>query len=229
MKQELFHAMWLATSFLGLFIIAELLYRYGRVRVEVTRKTVHTGTGILTLLFPVYLGSCWTVLVLCSSFALILLLSIRRGFLPSINAIGRKSWGSITYPLSVYGCFCFYSNVRYEAQGLVFFYLPILILAICDPVAALCGRRWPMGKYRVRQETKTLMGSGCFFATAFAISLMLLALSEPLNDAPICVWLASMIIATTTTLAEARSSKGADNLFIPLAAALSLYAVIYYG
>ena len=85
----------LASSFLALFGIAEILYHFLKMQAELTRKIVHIGTGLLTLLFPLMLSNHWYVLFLCTSFAAILLASLRLNLLPSINAIGRKSAGSL--------------------------------------------------------------------------------------------------------------------------------------
>jgi phytol kinase len=51
MKEQIVITALLGLSFLVLFGIAELLYHYGKVKAEITRKTVHIGTGILTLYF----------------------------------------------------------------------------------------------------------------------------------------------------------------------------------
>ncbi len=142
MTTEILYAALLTLSFLALFGTAELLYHKLHVPVELTRKGVHTGTGLLTLLFPVLLHSHWTVLFLCASFGLLLLASIRFHFLPSINAIERESVGSLAYPVAVYGCYLAF--LQYDCQYL-YFYLPILILTFCDPIAALVGRKWPIG------------------------------------------------------------------------------------
>lgn len=227
MKNELNTICILALSFLLLFSIAELLHRYLKIKAELSRKFVHTGTGFLTLLFPLLLRSHWSVLLLCSSFAFILLLSLKYKLLPSINAIGRKSYGSLTYPLSVYVCFLLFAkqNPQTVAVGNSYtvFYLPILILAICDPLAALCGKRWPYGRYHIRQETKTLIGSGCFFLAAFLISFMLLRMPGTTQHAFFPILTASVLIALVSTTTEALSTKGTDNLFIPLTSSVALY------
>lgn len=231
MKEQLVITALLGLSFLLLFGVAELLYHYAKIKAEITRKMVHIGTGILTLLFPLLLESHWSVLLLCSSFALILFLSLRYNLLKSINAIGRTSYGSISYPVAVYVCFCVYAWRREHqpeaGNGYILFYLPILILAICDPVAALCGKRWPYGKYRVRQETKTLLGSSLFMISAFSISFVLFILLNNTQHAILQTIIASALIAMTTTVTEAICTKGTDNLFIPFTALFSLYFTLF--
>ena len=229
MRQDIINTIVLALSFLTLFAMAEIIYHSFKVRAELTRKLVHFGTGLLTLLFPLMLDNHWLVLFLCTSFALILVLSLKYNLLKSINAIDRKSYGSISYPLSVYLCYLAYdvyhTQFKHVGTGYIMFYLPILILAICDPIAALVGKRWQYGKYNIGSESKTIMGSSMFFISAFVLCCTLLLFMNHSGKSPYGTILASLIIAIITTLTEALSKKGLDNLFIPLAGVFSLYSV----
>jgi dolichol kinase len=213
MSNDIINTIYLALSFLALFGLAEILYHYANVKVELTRKLVHFGTGLLTLLFPVMLNNHWLVLFLCASFALILLVSLRFNLLRSINAIDRVSAGSISYPIAVYVCYLGYDHFNGKY---IYFYLPILALAICDPIAALTGKRWPMGKYRIGKDNKTMMGSTMFFISCFLLSLGLLLLMNDQLD--LHTLLLSFSIALTCAVAEAISPRGLDNLSIPFTA-----------
>lgn len=228
MNREIINTIILATSFLALFGLAELIYHLFKVRAELTRKLVHFGTGILTLLFPILLDNHWLVLFLCGSFALILILSLKFNLLKSINAIDRKSYGSISYPLAVYLCYLAYDFYRpenyFNGKRYIIFYLPILILAICDPIAALTGKRWQIGKYTLSGESKTFMGSSMFFISAFLLSCFMF-LNMNYENSIYQIILASLVISIITTITEAFSKKGLDNLFIPMSGILSLYII----
>lgn len=211
--QDFLHTVFLACCFLILFAVAELLYHVGKVRVELTRKLVHLGTGVLTLLFPLLLGNHWLVLFLCSSFAVILIISLRFKLLPSINAIDRVSYGSLLYPLSVYICY-----LAYQQQGnkLVLFYLPVLTLAICDPVAALFGKRFPYGKYKIGASHKTIVGSSAFFLSSCLLNVCIVAWFGLPAQPIVFIALSILLLSALATVSEALSSKGWDNLSIPL-------------
>lgn len=212
MNEDILHLSILTACFLTSFGIAELGYHVLKVKAELTRKFVHVVTGFLSLLFPVLLDNHWLVLLLCSSFAALLILSLRLGFLQSINAIDRKSAGSLAYPVSVYLCYLAFDH--FNKQHL-YFYLPILTLAICDPIAALTGKRWPLGKYTLLKENKTLLGSSMFLLSSCLLSIFLLnaftALSFPL------ILAYALFIALVSCIAEAITGKGYDNISIPLA------------
>ncbi len=220
MKQEIPIILGLATTFLLLFGLSEVLYHKFQWRVELTRKISHIGTGILSLLFPFFLESHWSVLLLSFSFLILLILSIKFNFLKSINKIDRTSYGSVLYPISVYTCFYTYKAFNEE---LIYFYLPVLILAICDPVAAFVGKRKPFGKYT--RGTKTLAGSLGFFvsATLLAIFLFKILIPELMVEQII---LYAIGVALSATVFEALSGKGLDNLMVPAVVLSVLYGLL---
>lgn len=221
----------LAGCYLALFALGELLYHVFKVKVEITRKLVHIGTGLLALLFPILLDNHWLVLLLCASFLLILLVSLRYNLLQSINAIDRKSVGSLAYPVAVYGCYLMFI---YQDSQYIYYYLPILILAISDPMAALAGKKWPRGKYAIAGANKTCLGSLVFFLSAVLVILCCwlflhsgnLAAAEDAGIAPLHYWgrFAASIafVAMIATVAEAVSRDGYDNITIPLSVLIAL-------
>ena len=225
MKPDITHAIILAVAFLSLFGAAEVVFHFCGLIAELTRKLVHFGTGILSLLFPLLLSNHVFVLALCASFTLILIASLKFNVLKSINNIDRKSYGSLCYPLAVYTCFLiqsWYGKQNNFYGGYLIYYLPLLILAISDPLAALVGKRWPWMPFKVGEGTKTMAGTMTFFGSAFLISIMaFLALQITLS---MTFLLAScLLIGIVTTISEAVSKNGFDNLFIPLSGSICVY------
>lgn len=211
MKADVKNILILGAAFLTLFAMAEILYHGFKVKAEFTRKFVHVCTGVLTLLFPALLKSQWSVLILCSGFAIILIASRRYRFLKSINNIDRYSVGSLAYPVSVYICFLAY---KYFYKDATLFYMPILQLAIADTVAALVGKRWPYKKYAIFGTNKSVGGSMACFIVAFAIYLIFFwSNSVTINGQMI---IESIYIALAVTVAEGISGKGFDNISIPI-------------
>ncbi len=212
MSKEIINTILLAILFLSLFAIAEILYHRLNLKAESTRKIVHVGTGLITMLFPLLLQSQWSVLLLCACFGLILLLSLRMHLLPSINAIKRTSVGSLLYPVAVYICFIAYQHFH----NLLFFYLPVLNMAICDPVAALVGNRWPVGKCKINNSSKTFIGSLAFFITSFILTIALFYFFSAEISEQKEVLMISFLIAFFSATTEAVSTKGIDNITIPV-------------
>ena len=198
-----------ASVFLSLFATGELLYYKLKVKAELSRKFVHLFTGVFTFLLPELIGDHRIVFGLCLSFGVLLYFSKKYGFLKSINAIDRPSQGSLWYPFVIYACYYFY----YISGEYIYFYLPILTLAISDPLAAICGKKWPKGKYTLGCHTKTIVGSLIFFSSTFIISLALLLI---LSSCPIFISIGiALVIGFVTTIAEGLSRNGLDNFTIP--------------
>jgi dolichol kinase len=91
--------------------------------------------------------------------------------------------------------------------------LPILILAVCDPLAALFGKKYPFGKYKNGNGHKTMMGSFVFFTACFLIVSVSFYFKEV---AFTNLLLTSFIISIIATLTEPFSRNGTDNLCIPV-------------
>lgn len=222
MKNDLLNMLILALIFLLLFAISEILYHQCRIKVEMTRKLVHVGTGLICLFFPILLKNHWSVLFLCGLFAVILLLSLKFNLLKSINAVDRKSVGSIAYPVAVYLCFL---TQPYLDERYIFYYLPLVTLAICDPMAALSGKKWPLGPYKIFGAQKTLMGSAVFFSCAMIVTFLTWrSIHNPNLDFQEFIVITT--VAFTATLAEAFSKDGYDNLTIPISTLVCLYILV---
>lgn len=211
--------------FILLFIVAEFLYRVYDVRTERTRKVVHVGTGLLSLLFPLLLDKTLQVFTLCLTFAVLLIFSQYTRLLPSINNIKRLSFGSLTFPLAVVILYYFYKQLELNSSlhlnPLLFYYAPLLTMTIADPVAAMTGRRYPIRKFKIGSGTKSLGGWMAGFITAFVVNIFLftlLQLSFPVSF----LWLA-LGIAIVSSLTEFISPFGLDNITIPLSVLGILY------
>jgi len=224
-----------AGLFLLLFSLGEFLYHKLKISVEISRKFVHLGTGFICLTFPFYISSHWSVFVLTISFILILVVSMKLDLLKSINAVKRKTNGSFLFPIVIYITYWSYSIfglndwdgtdvtlINYQSldavlsnQAAVFYLLPLLILSISDPLAALIGKNFPIREFSVFGHTKSVAGCGSFFLSSLLLSLIFtLFLYEQGTSA----LLLAFCIAIMTTLVEAISQKGFDNLLIPVAA-----------
>ena len=235
MKDQLIVTVIYSVLFLSLFAIGEFLYHKLNFKAESTRKLVHVFTGLICFSFPIFVSTHWVVLFLTISFALILVLSMRFNLLKSINAIERKTSGSFLFPISIYVMYWAYSifgqgnftgndlvwTSSSDLYGLlgdkagIYYFLPLLIFSISDPLAAMCGKKWPYGKYSIRKETKTFLGSTAFLLSSITISFVFLV-NQSSNFSMALLF--SVFLGIGTTAAEGISQKGFDNLFIPIAA-----------
>ena len=203
-----------------LLIFNELNYRRLKIKGEFTRKFAHFTSTLAVVPFPYIFTSHWYVLVLAIIFFVILLFTQKIKQLNSIHDIERKSIGSYLLPLSIYITFLI-SNL---SDNKYIFILPMLILAISDPMASILGMNIVNynGKIKIfgRKLAKTYLGSGAFFVSSFIISIIAFYFHFRVFDLK-TFWLA-LIIAITSTLAELISWRGSDNLTIPLSVVMIL-------
>lgn len=196
-----------------LFLGTEFFHRISKCKVEYTRKFVHFVTGLIALSFPFFIEHPISISVLCCFFFIMLMVSEKFNLLNSINGVKRKTRGSVIFPMVVMMAFF----VQWYFVSYKLYFIPILILTISDPIAGIIGKKVPVINFEFLLNRKSLGGSLSFFISALLISLTSLIMfsNEGFNLKLIFL---SLIIATGTTLAEALSINGYDNLSIPLTA-----------
>jgi dolichol kinase len=176
--------------------------------------------SLSSLLFIVFFDSNIYVLVLGFVSFLILWMGKYLKLFRSIHGIQRKSGGSYLLPISIVITFI----VSRQLSNPALFSIPILILAISDPLAAVFGVEFAHRSKNISllsvQLHKTRIGTGVFFISAFLISYMGLHFYKfPIMDA----FALSLLMALSTSLAELVSPKGTDNLTIPLMSLLNIW------
>jgi len=198
----------------------ELAYRRLKLEGEVTRKFAHFSTALATLPFPYIFSSHWSVLVLATIFAVGLFLTRYKKQLNSIHDIERKSMGSFLLPIAVYVTFL----ISFKAGNKLMYILPMLILAVCDPMAAILGMSGWKGNGKITlfgwKSRKTYFGSSAFLVTSFVISAIALYYYRQSFDFK-TFWLA-FVVAIVGTFSELFCWRGSDNLTIPLSLAIVL-------
>jgi len=203
-----------------LLIFNELNYRRLKIKGEVTRKFAHFTSTLAVVPFPYIFDSHWYVLALALIFFATLLFTQKIKQLKSIHDIERKSVGSYLLPLSIYTTFLISSLL----DNKFIYILPMLILAICDPMAAILGMNIKKNNGRIKifgyKLNKTWLGSGSFLVTSFVISIIALYFHREIFDLK-TFWLASTI-AVISTLSELISWRGSDNLTIPISVLITL-------
>lgn len=198
-----------------LLVVNELIYRRLKVQGELTRKLAHFTATISTLSFPFLFSSHWYVLFLAVFFFLILLISKKGTKLNSINDIERESAGSYLLTIAIYITFLFADLM----ESRLLFNLPILILAISDPIAGITGQGVKTGNRKIAvlgmRTEKTIAGSMAFFITSLIICIITLFFYTTVLDTRVLIL--SLLIALVSTNVELLSQKGIDNLTVPLA------------
>jgi phytol kinase len=194
-------------AFLWVLYFAEKIRKRWSGFQEISRKAVHVFSGIIALTFPYYIHSHWIVLGLVGFFGLLMIVTKRIHFLSSVHEVGRKSYGSLYYPLAIYLIYLLASDTP------VLYFTSILVLTVSDAFAALVGKRYGTIKFEIEGNIKSVEGSVCFLFLSFICVLIpLLLMSNTGNLEAIFI---ALIISILLTGFEAISPTGSDNIIIP--------------
>ncbi|MEP0917704.1 SEC59/DGK1/VTE5 family protein [Leptolyngbya sp. DQ-M1] len=179
---------------------------------ELVRKVIHIGTGNVILIAwwlntPLWLGVGASIV-----FSAITLLSYYVPILPNINSIGRKSFGTFFYAVSIgvlVAWFWTIAQPQFAAIG-------ILVMTWGDGFAALIGQRFGKHSYHLWDMKKSWEGSGAMaIISASVCALILLGTIGNLWQ----IWLIALIVGLSAAALEAFSKFGIDNLTVPISSA----------
>jgi phytol kinase len=180
---------------------------------ESARKGVHVLMGGVTLTFPWLFDAAWPVVVMggCAVLGLLLLRTVpvlRERVGSVLHSVGRPSYGEIYYAVAVVLLFLL------SRGDPVLYGVPILLLGLADPVAALVGLRYGQSLYRTSEGVKSGEGSASFFLVAFfCVHIPVLLATDTGRLESLLV---AVIAGLLLMLLEAIAWRGLDNLFVPI-------------
>jgi Dolichol kinase len=210
MNFQLLYGFLFFLCFVLILVFCEFLYKKG-LQVEHTRKIAHSLSTLLCLSVPFCFTSHWYALLFIIGSFSALYIGHRKQLLNSIHAVDRKTFGAYLLPVSI-GIVYYISLLL---QNNLFFILPVIVLAISDPLACYFGKRY---KSKVLKSGKTIAGTSAFFLSTLIIcSLILCHQSTETKTIGI-----ALVISVITSGMELISPNGSDNLTIPLSVVASL-------
>lgn len=203
--------------------LGELLRRMARRPADFTRKFIHIGVGMWVLGTALLFRTWYLALIPPATFVLINAFSYWRGTFKAMETGEKGNLGTIYFPIS-FGLLVFY-----------FWNQPVNMVASMmpmtwgDAMAAIVGRRYGHYRFTIGGRTRSLEGSlAMLFWSWVSTSLALFAMPYFAARPPIN-WMLALIygaaIAIVSTVVEALSPWGIDNLTVPIATALALQAL----
>jgi phytol kinase len=213
----------LVTAFL-FTLVGVLKYRFAMSR-EWTRKLIHIGVGLIALTFPWTLRDQWLVLAVSAAGTIALFLARKiHGLstqLHSILGVRRPSFGELLFPATV-------GLLYVIARGdQVLYVIPLLVLTFADAAAAIIGMHYGAFQYSTEEGWKSAEGSFVFFLVAFfSTHIPLLVLTQVGRTETLLI---SFLAAFIAMLVEAVSTKGFDNILVPLVTLLVVQSSLGRG
>jgi uncharacterized protein (TIGR00297 family) len=193
--------------------VAEALRRSRGIQALFTRKVIHTAMGFVVLLSPLFFRAKYPVLVAAAILFLIDLFVLR--FSQRFNK-QYATFGILYYPLVLFVLiFLCWDTQMHVLMGAV------CVMSFGDGLAAFVGTVVGRHRFTVTGDPKSLEGSLAMYA-ASAISLF--PVLAVYTRSPLLSLWAALLVPLVATVVEAASSKGLDNITVPL----SCGALIYY-
>lgn len=212
---------------LGIVGLAELLRSRLHWSAEASRKIVHVLVGLLIFWARFLFESPLPAIALAVIFiGLNLLALVREGF-QGMHATQRFSLGTVFYPLSF-----LILVLVYWTRDPAILLISFLILALGDPLAAQVGEtvRNPI-QYTLWKDTKSIQGSAALglltvLLTGFGLYFLRRIDGLPVPSVQVLA-LTALAVGIISTIAEALSWAGSDNLTLPLCAALTMEIILH--
>lgn len=201
----------------GLIGLAEGLRRWRGFSSDFTRKAIHIGVGMLAWALPFLFSEPWLFILACLGFMVLNLLDWRFGFFAAMSSSSRSNLGTVYFPLAA----AVVAYVFWDSP-------PIMVAALMpltwgDGLAPVIGKLYGRHRYHIHTSVRTVEGSIGFFLAAFLATWLALWVMPSLPDlTPVAALLPALTVSLVTTLVEAVSIWGLDNLTITAAAMIIL-------
>ena len=201
---------------LGAGVLALVAVRRVRARRglsdDAAREARRLALSAVAVALPWVFDAAWPVIAV----AVVCVLALAAAHVaPALRGgAGRPTLGDVCFPVAVAALYLL------AGGSPVLYAVPLLLLGVAGPAAALVGRRHGLAPFATVEGTKSREGSAAFAAVAFLCVHVPLLLFTPVGR-PESLWIAA-IVAGLAAIVEAVSWRGLDNLFVPLGA----YAVL---
>lgn len=207
---------------MGFIGISEMARKVFKLSPELSRKFVHVMVGVLVGFAPFFLTSNIPGIALGILFTILNYIALKQDIFQGMHTTERISFGTVYFPIA----FTLLIVIFWE-RNIVIFILAMLILAFSDTMATVVGEAArPKKMFTLWRDAKSWPGSSAFFLTTF----ILIVFGHPYlaslagQDTTPLVHLIGMALFTSflTTIGEAVSKRGSDNLTLTLVAAIGM-------
>lgn len=207
----------LLISFVYVLIVlglAEGLRRWREYSSDFTRKFIHIGVGMYSLMVAPLFDRWQLAIIPPAAFVIINFLDWRFGVMQAMTSSDRSNLGTVYFPLA----FAVIIWLFWEQPALLV--ASLMPLTWGDAMAAVLGKRYGRRHYTVFGSTRSLEGSLAMFG--FSLVSVWIALAAHGAPQPLS---AALGTALGATFVEAASPFGLDNLSLPAVSALILWLI----
>jgi len=181
---------------------------------EVSRKFIHILLSNIWIIYCLMIDSLAVACILPAAFVVINTLSYKFKLLKTMEREHNEGFGTIYYAISILVVTIF----TYLKNNPMIGTIGMLIMGYGDGFAAIVGQKVKSKEYKIGKTTKTLAGSGAMFVISLIISIVVLYMLGVEY-----VILKGLGLAISATVLEAVSTRGLDNITVPIIVTLLTY------
>lgn len=197
-----------------LLVLGNYLFDRQLLKGEYSRKFVHITVGTFVAFWP-WIISWREIQVLGLLMLAGVFINHRKKIFKFSKGIHRKTYGDYFYAMTITLCALLTTNK-------VFFAIAILHLALADGLAAVIGTEFgKMWRYKMFNQTKTILGSMAFWVTSlYILGLGVLFANSNISFNSYALLL--LLLPPALTIIENFAVLGLDNITVPLIVLLAL-------
>lgn len=209
----------IVVSYLYIGIIIVVAKQFEKMGKEASRKFIHIMLGNWWFIAMCFFTNVWSATLVPITFVVINYVSYKRDLIKVMERDEQDGLGTVYYAIALL-ILAIISFGIYQKPilGLI----PALVMAYGDGLAAVIGKIVKSKTYRVGETTKSIAGS----ITMFVISIMLIATYFIYKGTPVGQTIPmALIMSFAVTLIEAVSTKGIDNISVPISVLIMMLCV----
>lgn len=184
---------------------------------ELSRKIVHIGVSNWWIIVMIFFDNVYLASIVPTLFVILNYISYKKSIFSSIEREGEKSLGTVYYAISCLVLtiltFTYFKSKLYAGIG-------ILVMGYGDGLAAVMGQKIKFPQYMIFKQKKTIAGSLTMFIVSFIVISILTLIYNQFSLLNI------LIVASISTILEALSIWGTDNLTVPILTSIISFILI---
>ena len=208
-----------AAAFLygAICILASVILEKLGVSKRLTRKFVHIMIGFEWAILYVFFGPGWYSFAVCAAFTALLVFAYYYKLMPAISSDGDNAPGTVYYGVSM-------TVMSFVSIFLPSLFLPFGAAVVCTSVGD--GLAGVIGTYfgkRARKFIggKTVVGFAANFVSSFGFLLLFSFFFNNFFSVTDALWIAAL-----SATVEVVSSRGLDNITVPLSVCALTYLLV---
>lgn len=215
-------SLWLSLLLASLYVfavigVAEALRHWRQWESAYTRKVVHIGVGMLIWLVPILFETWQPFVLTCAAFSIMTFLDNRYHFFKSMaRPAGSTNWGTFYFPLAAA------IVVWWFWEQPAFLVAAMMPLTWGDGMAEVVGRKFGRNHYTIFNHTRSFEGSTAYILFGLIFTFLALIIFTPPALTVTTAFTIALVVILITSVIEAVSIAGLDNLTITATALIIL-------